>query len=222
MFIFKIISGFTQNPGHWNGSLNLREKVLSHLDDYSSLSIRVDYHTWHEDWKHNARQTMLLRDIYAENGEPFGVGIAAYSYGVGFGAKWYIHYLKEYGINVDCGVFADGIIHAGWHIRWWRALVGGYPIEFGDNLLAYHGFHQSVSRPMGCRPMTAPNTKCLSWNEVQLPHERMDDSVEWHKKSIQVAKELARKFVPHKNVGPRGCPPSPAQENRLRRMIDRD
>jgi hypothetical protein len=212
MLLFKFISGYTQNEGHWCGAQEGRELLLSNLDDYSSLSVRVDYHPWNAPWKHVARQTMLLKEHYPD--EPFGIVIASYSYGVGYGTKWYLRYLKDFGIDVEVGIFADGIFHAGPRFRWWRAVVGGYQIKLTDNLKSYYGFHQRVCRPMGCPPIVAPTTKCLGWEELHLPHERMDDSEQWQNKCVEIGVKMAKKFCPNKSLGPKGAPPSPAQERR--------
>lgn len=213
MLLIKIFGGFTQNAGHWCGGQELREILLSSLDDYSSLSVRVDFHPWNDNFKHVARQTYLLRAHYPN--EQFGILNFSYSYGAGCGTKRYLKYLRPFGLGVDVAVFADGIYHSALHVRWWHALFGSHPIRFGDNLKSYYGFYQEEARPMGCRPITASTTKCLGWQQLHLPHVEMDDSPEWKKKCVEVAVEQAKKFIRHKNLGPKGCPSSPAQERRL-------
>lgn len=214
MLTVQIIGGFTQTEENWNGCLELKERILAHLDDYSSLSVRVRFDPWNANWTEIARQLHLQRLRYQR--EPFGIVVCAYSWGVGHGLVRFAKQLQRFGLRIDTAVICDGIYRHWWsqYIAQWRAMVGGYEIRVPDNVQNVHGFFQRVSRPMGMKPVSS-NTTILSWTQLTYEHVECDDAPEWHDLCAAVARDRATLYVPAKNGTPKGAPQTEATESRL-------
>jgi hypothetical protein len=204
MLVCQLISGYTQSDENWNGVHELREKLLSELDNYSSLSVRIRLDTWNSNWRGIARQLYMLRERYDE--EPFAVVVFAYSWGVGHGLVKLAKYLNRYGVNIDHAVLSDGIYRHWFSAGNWRVLVGKPPILLPPNIIRVDGFYQETSWPSGVKPVGPIE----HWELVQLPHIEMDDSKKWHTRCIQVAKQAALTAVGSPHDVPASAPISQA------------
>lgn len=212
MLTIQIISGFTQHEGHWNGCLELREKLLAELDKYSALSVRTRVDPWNADWAHVARQLHLLRNRYER--EPFEVLVFAYSYGVGNGLVKLARHLDRYGIDVSHAVTCDGIYRHWFSLGNWRSLFGGFQITLPPNVKVVDAFHQEVSRPMGAKPIGS-GSNLRTWKRLRLPHVEMDDAAEFHRKCLEVAAERVREVVRRPESVPADAPASEATTARI-------
>lgn len=215
MLIVQCIGGFTQREGTWNGVLQLKERLLSELDEYSGLSVRVRFDPWSANWKQIARQMHLLRNQYAR--EPFVIVGCAFSWGAGNGIKRFAAALDRYGLEIEVAVLADGVFHS-WLPRplWFlelRAWLGMTRIKLPPNVRAMHGFYQRIGRPWGLEP--SGNGQRLSWTELRLPHVEVDDAVEWHDKCATVCLAAARLAVGAAQNVPADAPRTLALESRL-------
>jgi hypothetical protein len=188
MLIVQLISGFTQTEENWNGTQELREKLLAELDDYSSLSVRIRLDVWNAHWKAIARQVYMLRERYPQ--EPFVVVAFAYSWGVGNGLVKFAKYLDRFGIDIAHAVTADGVYRHWFSLGNWRALWGNARIAIPRNVLKIEGYYQETNRPRGLRPM-GDTTTCDPWTLLRLPHAEMDDARPWRQRCIEVAKQYA-------------------------------
>lgn len=212
MLLLDVIGGFKQSEEHANGCVELREKLLSNLDDFSALSVRVRFHEWNERFRTVARNAHLLRLRYPKP-EPFGIVVFAFSWGVGNGLVQYAKALSRFGLKIQCAVLCDGIYRHWYPGGNWRAVVGGYRITLPPNVLTYYGFHQEISRPMGVKPVG--EATCLGWEKLDYEHVEMDDSPEWHDRCIRTALEEVKSYVAGKV--PLEAPRSSAVESRLLR-----
>jgi pimeloyl-ACP methyl ester carboxylesterase len=186
MLTCQLISGFTQTQEQWNGVQELREKLLSELDDYSSLSVRVRLDTWNANWYEIARQLYMLRERYPE--EPFVVVVFAYSWGCGHGLVKLAKYLDRFGVDIQKAVLSDPV-YRHWFLKW-RALMGDARIRVPNNVLSMEGFYQTTDKPAGRLPVS-DLIKCEPWTKLRLPHAEMDDARAWRLRCVEVAKEQA-------------------------------
>lgn len=212
MLIVQLISGFTQSEETWNGVQELREKLLSELDDYSSLSVRIRLDVWNSNWKAIARQFYMVRERYAC--EPFVVVAFCYSWGVGHGLVRLAKRLDRYGIDVEKAVVSDPVYR---HWAWpgnWRALYGDSRIVLPANVLSIEGYYQTTNRPAGRLPVSEKAT-CDPWTKLRLGHQEMDDARPWHRRCIEVAKEAAVKSVGTVSSVPAAAPASAALDTRI-------
>jgi hypothetical protein len=211
MLIVFNIGGLTQGDDRWHGMNELDEKIRSALDDYSGLSVRVHYYGWNVNWREIACKTKLLRNRYPPP-EPFIIVVNAYSYGVGWGLRQLAKQLARKNLNIKIANTCDGIMRD-WQ-KWlgaWRAMAGGFAIRLPQNVLAYNGFYQDVSRPSGVQPI---GSTCLSWTNLKVEHTLADDEPEFHELAIKVCIEQA-KLATRVEVIPVGAPESAATESRL-------
>lgn len=192
MLIVQLISGFTQSEENWNGVQELREKLLSELDDYSSLSVRVRLDVWNAHWYAIARQMYMLRERYPQ--EPFAVVAFAYSWGVGNGLVKLAKNLDRFGVDIAHAVVSDPVYRHWFSLGNWRALLGDSRIAIPANVLRIEGFHQETNIPQGRRPMSDRLT-CEPWTLLRRPHAEMDDARPWWERCVEVAKEQAAKAV---------------------------
>jgi hypothetical protein len=212
MLICQLISGFTQSEETWNGVQELREKLLSELDDYSSLSLRIRLDVWNANWRAIARQMYMLRERYPQ--EAFAVVVFAYSWGVGNGLVKLAKELSRYGVDIDQAVISDGIYRHRFSLGNWRAVLGDSRIVLPANVLSVQGFYQDISYPMGRQPVSQ-RAKCHPWTRIILPHVEMDSSRNWHDRCIAVAKEAARRCVGPTSSVPVAAPASAALDSRI-------
>ena len=215
MLMVQCIGGFTQTEDEWNGVMQIKERLLSELDEYSALSVRVSFKPWNAEWGRIAKRMHLLRNRYSR--ERFVVVVCAYSWGAGNGLKKLADQLARYDIEIEVVVMSDGVYHSWWLPKslWFlevRALFG-LAIRLPTNVKAVHGFAQTESRPRGVKP--TGNGKILSWTEVVRPHAEMDDLPEWHDKCASVALVAAKLAVGTPQSVPANAPPSLALESRL-------
>lgn len=209
MLIVQLISGYTQTEERWNGTQELREKVIAELDDYSSLSVRVRLGKWNDDWRENARQLYMLRERYAD--EKFTVIVFAYSWGVGHGLVNFAKQLDRFGIDVAHAVVSDPIYRHWFTPGNWRLLWGDRRIQMPPNVKVIEGFHQKTSQPMGRQPVSDV-AKCDPWVLLRLEHVEMDDARPWRQRCIEVAKEAAALAVGSTQNVPATAPKSEATE----------
>lgn len=212
MFFCENIAGFTQDESS-NGNIELHEKLLAALDDYSPLSVRVRYRRHNENWKAIALNYHYMRRRYYN--EPFIIQVNAYSYGAGHGLTRLAKQLQRYNIKVNIANICDGVYYH-WHpLGWWRALIGNSRIKLPNNVEKFHAFYQRKNTPHG-RPLdyNPAMTQALSWTELFVEHEWMDDDLEWHNHCITVAKEYAKKGVVSKQHIPANAPKTAATEMR--------
>jgi hypothetical protein len=212
VLIIQLISGYTQTEENWNGVQELREKLLSELDDYSSLSVRIRLDAWNAKWPAIARQIYMLRERYSS--EEFTVIAFAYSWGVGNGLMKFARNLDRFGVDIAKAVISDGIYRHWFSAGNWRALMGDARIVLPANVLSLEGFYQQTSIPMGRRPVSERAT-CDPWTKLRRPHVEMDDAQDWHRRCIEVAKEHAALSVGNVRNVPATAPASEATESRL-------
>lgn len=205
------IAGFTQNEGS-NGIVDLYERLLAELDEYSGLSVRVRFRRWNENWRAIARNYHVLRLRYPAP-EPFIIVVNAYSYGVGHGLVWLASQLNRYGIDIELANSCDGVYCHWLPLGWWRAMIGGFRIKLPENIKEYHGFYQRKNRPQGYEPV---GSQQLSWTQLFVEHEWMDDETQWHKHCIRTAKDVCDKWLHGTRDLPSGAPISDATVRRLR------
>jgi len=215
MLIVQCIGGFTQSEGTWNGVLQLKERLLSELDEYSGLAARVRFDPWSANWQQIARQMHLLRNYYTR--ERFVIVACAYSWGAGNGLKRFAAALDRYGLEIEVAILADGVFHSWlprslWFLEF-RGLCGLSRIRLPSNVRAMHGFYQRVGRPWGLKP--EGNGKCLSWTQLRLPHVEVDDSHEWHDQCAQSVRAAVRLAVGAARNVPDEAPRTAALESRL-------
>lgn len=209
MLIVQLISGFTQTEQNWNGVQELREQLLSELDDYSSLSVRIRLDEWKANWKAIARQLYMLRERYPR--EPFIVVCFAYSWGVGHGLVKFAKYLDWYGVDVAHAVVSDPVYRHWFSPGNWRAIWGDSRIVIPRNILKIEGFYQETDKPRGRRP-TSDQLTCDPWTLLRRPHAEMDDARPWWERCIEVAKCKAAKAVGNPKMVPATAPKSEATE----------
>jgi hypothetical protein len=212
MLICQLISGFTQSEENWNGVQELREKLLSELDDYSTLAVRIRLDNWNADWKAIARQYYMLRERYRMD-PPFVVIAFAYSWGVGNGLVKFAKYLDRYGIDIEIAVVSDPIYRHWFSLGNWRVALGDTRIALPANVRLIEGFYQTVNKPMGRQPVSEVSP-CKPWTKLRLPHQEMDDAWEWPGRCIEVAKEFTARAVGNPRNVPDTAPPSVAVEER--------
>ena len=204
------ISGWTQDEGQ-NGTTALHEKLLAALDDYSGLSVRIRSRRWNENWRAIALNYHALRLIYPKP-EPFIIIVNAYSYGVGHGLTWLAKQLGRYNLEIEVANLCDGVYCHWLPIGWWRAMVGGFRIKLPENVKAYHGFYQRKNRPRGYEPIGSYQ---LTWTQMFVEHQWMDDETEWHNHCIEVCTSQVNKWVGGPKSLPQGSPVTLATESRL-------
>lgn len=207
MLICQLISGYTQTEENWNGVQELREQLLSELDDYSSLSVRIRLDTWDANFKAIARQLYMLRERYPK--EPFVVVAFAYSWGVGNGLVKFAKHLDRFGIDIATAVISDGIYRHWFSLGNWRLLLGDTRIVLPANVLCVEGFYQETSYPMGRKPVSE-RTQCVEWTKLRLPHVEMDDARPWRSRCVEVAKKQAALAVGSPKNVPATAPASVA------------
>lgn len=211
MLVVQLISGYTQTEATWNGVQELREKLLSELDEYSALSVRVRLDIWHANWRAVARQLYMLKQRYHR--DPFAVIVFAYSWGVGNGLARLAKQLDRFGIDIDHAVIADGVYRHWLTVGNWRAILGDARIVLPANVKRIEGFYQETSYPMGRRPVSG-SAHCEPWTKLRVPHVEMDDANEWHDRCLAVASEQARLHVGSVRSVPKNSPESVATEVR--------
>lgn len=207
MLIVQIISGFTQSEEQWDGTQELREKILAELDDYSSLSVRVRHSVWNDNHKATARQLYMLRERYPE--EPFVVVVFAYSWGCGNGLVKLAKYLDRFGVDIAKAVLSDPVYRHWFSLGNWRVLTGDARIKIPNNVLSLEGYYQETSIPMGREPVS-DLIKCDPWIKLRLPHAEMDDARAWRLRCVEVAKEQAAIAVGAASNVPASAPVSVA------------
>lgn len=211
MLVVQIISGFTQSEEQWDGTQELREKILAELDDYSSLSVRVRHSTWNDNHKATARQLYMLRERYPE--EPFVVVVFCYSWGCGNGLVKLAKYLDKFGVDIAKAVLSDPVYRHWFSLGNWRAVMGDARIRIPNNVLSMEGFYQETGayrfEPRGRLPIS-DRTKCEPWIKLRLPHAEMDDARAWRNRCVEVAKEQAAIAVGAASNVPASAPVSVA------------
>ena len=215
MLFVENISGFTQDVSD-NGIIELHEKILASMDDYSPLAVRVRARRHNENWKAIALNYHMLRRKYPEP-EPFVIVVNAYSYGVGHGLTRFARQLNRYGLRINHATLCDGVYYH-WHpLGWWRALIGNSRVQIPNNVDQFYAFYQRKNIPQGRQPMfNEVTTKRLGWEELHVEHQWMDDEIQWHNYCIKTVKELARRAVRGgSNSVPTGSPETAATESRL-------
>jgi pimeloyl-ACP methyl ester carboxylesterase len=210
MLIVQLISGFTQSEEQWNGVQELREKLLSELDDYSSLSVRIRLDVWKSDWYAIARQIYMLRERYPQ--EPFRVVAFAYSWGVGNGLVRLAKNLDRFGVDIDHAVVSDPVYRHWFSPGNWRAMWGDRRIVIPANVQRMEGFYQTTDKPHGRRPVSDRLT-CEPWTLLRRPHAEMDDARPWWERCIEVAKEQAAMAVGSPKNVPATAPESAATKD---------
>lgn len=213
MLIIQLISGFTQSEKAWNGVQELREKLLSELDDYSSLSVRIRLDEWSANWRAIARQMYMLRERYPQ--EPLTVLVFAYSWGVGNGLVQLARQLNRFGIDIETAVISDGVYRHWFSLGNWRVILGDRRIVLPANVLSVQGFHQETSYPMGRQPLLANGKQCDPWTKIRLEHVEMDGSRDWHRRCIRVTKDAATRLVGGITSVPAAAPASAALDSRI-------
>lgn len=203
------ISGWTQNEGQ-NGTTILHEKLLAAFDAYSPLSVRVRSRRWNENWKAIATNYRSLRLHYPQP-EPFIIVVNSYSYGVGHGTVSLAKQLDQFGLGIELLNSCDGV-YCHWHpLGWWRAMIGGFRINLPENIKQYHGFYQRKNRPRGYEPR---GSKQLSWTQLDVIHQEMDDEPTWHEHCIQTCRTVVEKWVTSTRRIPAGAPTTLATVHR--------
>ena len=206
MLYVDVIGGFTQNEATANGCVKLEERLLAETDDYSGLSVRIRFNPWHARWSDVARNRYMTKQQYPR--ERWGHVVCPYSYGGGHGLVKFARHLDRYGMKIHVAVMADAIYRHLW--MKWRSLYGDYSITLPDNVLAYHGFYQRKSRPMGVKPSGKATE--LSWTQLEVVHTEMDDQMEWHDRCVEVVRDMAARYVGSTANVPAEAPLSEALE----------
>lgn len=213
MLTIQLISGYQQTEQNWNGVMELREKLISELDNYSTLAVRIRYSEWNADWKAAARHLYMLRERYPAD-QPFVVIAFCYSWGVGNGLVRFAKRCDYFGIDIAHAVISDGIYRHWFSPGNWRVALGDHRIMLPHNVLKIEGFHQETSIPMGKLPVSDRAT-ANPWIKLRLPHIEMDDARPWHNRCIEVAKECVADVVGSPRNVPEQAPPSEAVESRV-------
>jgi hypothetical protein len=218
-----VIGGRAQGEGTLNGSMELKELLIEAKSDagYSDKQVRVEFYPWWTYFEDVARRLHLLRLRYKLDRTQFGIGVSAFSRGVGYGVKrltgdlpWW-HWrrmlllgsgLQRFGLSIDTGVYCDGIYHHSISIGGfqWRSVnlpFTKYQIKLNKNAgNTIYSFRQEISRPMGYELLVDPPSRIVGGKAIVLEYEHieMDDAMEYHQLSKEVMLELAKKYVPVK------------------------
>jgi hypothetical protein len=230
-----VIGGRKQNDSYLNGSSELTEVLREAVTKagYSPMQVRVEFYPWWTNFDDLSRRLHLLRLRYRLDTHQIGIGVSAFSRGVGRGLirlagaqPWYKAFvgrggLERYGLTIDNVTWCDGIYHDWWAL--WKSVVGAYRIVVPANgvIDKISVLRQETYRPMGAPPVVSPPTRIVpiqvnshSYAEwiLKYPHIEMDDAPEYHATSLNNMMEAIRRFVPiaRKDTSPNvGMAPSP-------------
>lgn len=180
-------SGFRQTRGTWsNGCVDLMG-LLSRR--YGGGQNRVELETWDA----NPHDTVeYIYHLSPKQHSPT-VGIFAYSWGCGYGAMTLAREFRKKDIDVRYMVLCDPVYH-GW--RKWRALCSRIlfmpvRIQIPSNVNEVWWLRQHVNRPSGHDLVAeSPYTVIHAPLILQLPHDQMDNSPEFHSLCMAVAARL--------------------------------
>lgn len=190
------ISGFRQSLGYWNGMLEV-DAQLREAGHAKSVSSRVEYHVWRNDWSSVAEYYFALGERY--KGRPI-ICIYAYSWGAGWGAIRLAKELGKRGLTVKAMVLCDPVYRHPLFLMRWRSLqyvdwpiVSAPKIKIPANV---HGqvfsFYQRRDKPRGHLLVAADEKKTTIMPAVELraDHSHMDEQPEFRERVLQVASEF--------------------------------
>ena len=179
------ISGFLQSIAKPVGFERLWLKLRKH----ESPQVRVSYLPWDSDWSAVAEH--LMRTGPEDDFTSLKIRVYAYSWGVGNGFVKLAKELRHRGMTIDKAVLCDGVYHSGWFP--WRAVFSPFwtpRIVVPDNVGEVWWLRQREDKPMGhdvraddCASTTIHDAKVLS-----VGHSYMDDSPEFHRTCLKVAR----------------------------------
>jgi len=183
---FIIVSGFTQQKWakHGNGSTAIYRNVRALLADVGNIEFSLL--EWHEDPKGYAK-------FVAEHYSPGDtIAIAAYSYGGGFWLRVFLRTLKKIAphIKVNVIVVCDPVLRFGFLLARPLALLRNkLKLNFGNISKVIH-FRQLVNRPGGNALVLDDGVVYDGPTDLDYPHVKIDNCVEYHDAVIQVAMDL--------------------------------
>lgn len=183
---FIIVSGFTQQKWakHGNGSTKIYKNVRELLSGVGNIEFALL--EWHEDPEGYAR-------FVAQHWKPGDkVVIAGYSYGVGFWARKFLKTLARIAphIKVDALIVCDPVLrYMLFILRPLSLLRLKIKLETGNIKRVIH-FYQLVNRPGGHRLVLDSDVNYTGPIELDHPHVKIDNSVEYHDAVLGVADEL--------------------------------
>ena len=183
---FIIVSGFTQQKWakHGNGSITIYKNVRMLLADVGNIEFALL--EWHEDPEGYAK---FVSEHYSEGDK---IVIAAYSYGGGFWLRVFLRTLKKIAphIKVDVIVVCDPVLRFDFMLlRPLSLLRNKLKLNFGNVKKAVH-FLQTVNRPGGNALLLDDDVEYEGPRELNYPHVKIDNCVEYHDAVLSVAADL--------------------------------
>lgn len=171
------ICGFRQ---HSAGPTGMEQAWLKLRTSYERPrnGCRVSLHNWNDPWADVAAQIVRLGPADRRLLE---ICVVAYSWGVGHGALTLCRELGRLGINVRVLLSIDGVYHsrrALWRSLW-SPLLGEPVLRVPANVRRVDFFRQQVNRPRG-QAVVAEDPEATEVHNrgiLELPHERIDDSL---------------------------------------------
>ena len=192
--IHACISGFRQTPGDYNGTVELREKLIR-SGHSMGVESRVEYYTWNTNWNDIAEHYSDLRRIYQTWPT---ICLYAYSWGAGWGAVRLARELYKRGLSVHSMALCDPIYrHPSKFLSWVSMLVESrwFPrpaIRIPANVQYVFGVHQTISTPMGflVQPENELKTQVLPSIHLEVAHVHIHKHQDWHSLCIEAANRV--------------------------------
>lgn len=194
--IHVVIAGFTQTRNRWHGMLALYEQMLAERG-HDGLVTRVWFQRWYDDWRNIAEHAWLIGDHHKQRVQAC---VYAYSWGAGWGAMRFAHYLDRNGIKVGVMVLSDPVyrhplfngVPLLQYVGQWRAMFpGSAKIKVPPNVGEVFCYFQRKNRPSGHDLVAVGDTKIHECVQLDVVHEKMDDDNTFHKMALKKAREFS-------------------------------
>jgi hypothetical protein len=180
MKVIIVISGFTQKNHENTGSRQLWRKLRMERDLCDARDTLVYLREWKTDWKAFAKEINSL--------EPTEVLVCAYSWGGGFGMP---QLTKRLVAPVTC-VLCDPVFRSKTLIGRWAAFCD-WKINVPVNVTVKRHFIQRAKwYELDGDPLNGGRSLC-SQTILDYTHTEMDNSHEYHKAAVTVAKHFLGK-----------------------------
>lgn len=179
MKVIVIISGFTQKMHQHTGSRRLWREMRLLKDLCADKEVVIELKEWNTDWKKYAKYITSL--------EPEDVLVCAYSWGGGYGMPQFTKRLK---MPVTC-VMCDPVYHSPTPLGRWKAFFDRWAIKVPKNVSVVRWLMQEGDKLDG-DPLKGGASICKP-EILEYNHTEIDDSPEYHKAAIQIAKTFIGK-----------------------------
>ena len=179
------ISGFSQSLTEPTGLEALWGK-LRHRMPPNDNRVIVTPREWDDDMEAMAR-------FIVRNGDGL-LNVYAYSWGAGHGFLKFANACQSYGLQIRRVVLADPVYASKLWSFSWRALTNKFlppKIKVPTNVHLVRYYRQRTTKPAGHEVVAVAKdaTRVVFRGWLDLPHTRMDDSLDFHAASLTAAGE---------------------------------